>query len=146
MKRLILFICVCSFLSCKKNNKAEENITDYYWVLKTAVITPAKIINGKSTTDYKNALGEGSCLASNYTFNFLSTGIYQVSSNGSLCDMVANNNDQKWSKDGNVITLLNNYAAIKQLTVSGNVMLQTTSFTENNVNYNIIYTYSAIKK
>jgi hypothetical protein len=145
MKKLILIICVCAFISCKKEN-ASENITDYNWVLKTAVINPAITINGKTSTDYKNILGDGSCLASNYTLAFLTTGIYQIGSNGALCDMIPNSKDQKWTKEGDLITLSNSYGNASSLTVSGNTMLQTTSFTQNNVNYTVVYTYSAKSK
>lgn len=144
MKKVIFFLFICSMLACKKETTPSD-ITNYYWVLKTAVISPAKVINGKTTTDYKNAFGEGSCMT-NYTLNFLTTGVYQRSSNGSLCDMLANTNDQKWTREGDIITLNNNYANIKQLNISGKLMLETTTFTENNVNYTIVYTYSATKK
>jgi len=143
MKAFLVLALVFLSLGCKKENAA-DNITAYNWVLETAVINPAITIGSKTGTDYKNLQGEGSCLASNYTMIFLSTGIFQISSNGALCDMVANTKDQKWAKEKNKITLTgNNYLNYNPLIVDGNTMVQTNTFTQNNVNYTVVYTYKA---
>ncbi|RZK52546.1 MAG: hypothetical protein EOO91_19140, partial [Pedobacter sp.] len=66
MRAFLVLALFLVALGCKKQT-ASEDITAYKWVLKTAVISPAITVNGKTTTDYKNSLGEHSCLANNYT-------------------------------------------------------------------------------
>ena len=145
MKKLILFILLCSFFACKKD--PAQDITKYSWVLEKAVVSPAITVNGKATTDYKNAYGSESCLASNYTYTFLNTGIFQVSSTGALCDMVANNETQKWVKNGDEIRLSgSNSYGIQLFIVTDNFMKNTSTFTNNGVNYTVDYTYKAKSK
>lgn len=144
MKKLGLFLCLCTFFSCQKD--AANHITKYRWVLDQAVVTPAMTINGKATTDYKNKNGSGSCLASNYTYVFLASGIYQVSSNGALCDMAPNSDSQKWTKEGDKITLTHGSGASREATVDGNKMEQVTTFSEGGTTYTVKYTFKAKSK
>lgn len=144
MKKLILFLCICTFICCKKD--AANHITKYRWVLDKAVVTPAMTVGGKTTTDYKNINGAGSCLASNYTYEFLANGIYQVSSNGALCDMVGNSDSQKWTKEGAKITLTNGYGRNSEATVEGDRMEQTSTFSKEGITYTVNYTFKAKSK
>lgn len=145
MKKLLLYFCICFSFACKK--AADEDITKYKWVLEKAVINPAITVNGKATTDYKNAYGSESCLASNYTYTFLKTGIFQVSSTGALCDMLTNDETLKWEKNGEELRLSGSHIYGMQLfTVDKNSMRNTSTFTSNGVNYTVDYTYTAKSK
>jgi hypothetical protein len=144
MKRLVLLLCICAFISCKKD--AAKDITKYHWVLDKAVVTPAMTVGGKTTMDYKNINGPHSCLANDYTYIFLTTGIYQVSSNGALCDMAMNSSSQKWTKEGDKITLKNGYGSNIEATVEGNKMEQTSTFSKEGITYTVKYTYKAKSK
>ncbi|WP_379087262.1 hypothetical protein [Pedobacter sp. UC225_65] len=144
MKKLVLLFCICAFISCKKD--AAKDITKYRWVLDKAVVSPAMTVGNRTTTDYKSINGPHSCLANNYTYVFLTTGTYQVSSNGALCDMVANSSSQKWTKEGDKIILANGYGSNREATVEGNKMEQTSTFSKEGITYTVKYTYKAKSK
>jgi hypothetical protein len=136
MKKLLLIIFIAAgLLSCKKN--AEDNPTQYDWVLETATVTPALTFNNKTSTDYKAVLGEESCMK-NYTLTLYESGSYVFSSNGALCDMfVPDLNKQKWTREGDVITLTNNNY-IQTLKVVNNTLVESRTFTQNSVTYTVV--------
>lgn len=145
MKRLILFICICTLFSCKKKN-ASENITGYNWVLKAQVISPAITIDGKTSTDYLRLQNPEGC-TKNFTYTFYDTGIFDVSSNGALCDMVANSNSQKWKLEGDqiIIDYTNVISQSASLKIRGNTLTQTSNLKINEINYSLTSTYEAKK-
>lgn len=140
MKRVVLFCCFLTLFACKKENI--EDVTSVKWVLETAVVTPAMTVNGKTSTDYKNIYGAGSCLASNYTYVFLKSGIFEVSSNGALCDMVANTTNQKWTKQDDQLIL----NGTSRFTIKGNTIENIAAFTANGIDYTVVYTFKAKTK
>lgn len=139
----MFLLIVLSALSCKKDTA--ENITANNWVLETSTINPAYTVNQKTSTDYKNIYGSGSCYASNFTYSFLDSGIYTVSSNGALCDMVANTNDQKWTRIGDTITLTSGYGT-ESMKISENRITQTSSFDDKGVHYTVVSIFAPVKK
>ncbi len=143
MKKLILLICVATgLLSCKKD--AADDITKYDWVIESATVTPAVTINGKTSTDMISLSGSGSCYT-NLTLSFLENGIFIVGSNGALCDMVPNNNNQKWAKDGDVIKLTTDYGT-RQLTLKGNMIIETGTYSDNSGTHELVSIYKAKSK
>ena len=144
MKNVLFVLIMFLFFGCKKEQKV-DNVTAYNWVLTTAVVSPAMTINGKSETDYLAIAGEP-CYKYNYTISFFENGVYAISANGPLCDMVPNSNIQKWSKSGNVITLNNGYGASTQLIPAGNNLIQTFNTTNLGVNYKIVFVYKPKSK
>ena len=144
MKKLILFLAIVSAIACKKDS-ADEDVTKYNWVLNTATVSPAITINGKTSTDYKNILGEHSCYASNYTINFLENGLFTISSTGALCDMIPNSDQFKWTRDGNELTL--NYGNLSEtFTLNGNTMAQVKQINYQGTNHSLTLKFSASKK
>lgn len=142
MKKLILFVCICTLFSCKKEKV--EDITKYNWVLKTQVVTPAITINGKTSTNYLSLQNPEGC-SKNFTISFNESGIFSVGSNGALCDMVANSNAQKWKKAGDQITLDYGNGPGEPLTLKENTLIRISSITNNGETYSLTTTYLAIK-
>lgn len=133
---------------CKKD--ASEDITSYNWVLKTQVVAPAITVNGKTTTDYLSLQNPSGC-TKNFTFTFFKTGIFAVSSNGALCDMLANNDAQKWKLEGSEVIL--DYgnigpsgSAIVKLNIDKNRLTRTSILTADGKDYSLTTTYIAQKK
>lgn len=172
MKKLILFVCVCALFACRGENKSTTvadtplststtpeptattetsanaklpALTDYKWVLSSAIVTPKMTMNGKTSSDYMALEGEKSCIANEYTLIFLENGIYQKSSSSPSCTMLPNTDDQKWSIAGNKITLTNKYGASNPFIFNGNTITQDADVVNKGVNYKIAYTYKAVK-
>lgn len=144
MKKLLLLLLVSVSFACKKNGDAL--LTKNYWVLESATIKPAITIDGKTSTDYKKLSGSGSCLANDFTYDFMENGVYTVSSNGSLCDMVANSNAQKWTQKGDQITITNQLALSGTFTLSGQYLVQKGMMQKDGVNHEISYIFKAKSK
>lgn len=144
MKNFLFAALILLSFSCKKDN-ASENITAYHWVLKTQVASSAVTLNGKTSTDYLSLQNPEGC-SRNFAFTFYDTGIFAVSSNGSLCDMVANSDRQKWTREDDQITLDYGYGpSPAKLTIRGNTMTQTGNLTMNGSTHTIVSTYKAEK-
>jgi hypothetical protein len=144
MKKLLLLLLVSFSFACKK--KGDAILTKNYWILESATIKPAITIDGKTSTNYLMLSGSGSCIANNFTYSFMENGIYTVSSNGSLCDMVANSNSQKWIQNGDQITIMNQYALNATFTLSGQYLVQKGTMQKDGVNHEISYIYKAKSK
>ncbi|MFD0940087.1 hypothetical protein [Pedobacter boryungensis] len=142
MKRLILFVCICALFSCKKEKV--EDITKYNWVLKTQVVKPAITIDGKTSTNYLSLQNPDGC-SKNFTISFHDNGVFSVGSNGSLCDMVANSNAQKWKKEGDQITLDYGNGPGAPLTLKENTLVATSTFPNNGATYSLTSIYVAVK-
>lgn len=150
MKKLILFFCACMLLSCKKDSASinNEDITNVKWVLKTAVVDrPLPTSNGGVTTDYIAINGSQSCLGSNYTLTFLSDGTYQFSSTGALCDMIANQKNQIWTRE-NADTIILNKGSGREITITlaGNKLTYILANTPGVVYWAVLYTFKAKSK
>jgi hypothetical protein len=173
MKKLVLFVCICVLVACRGENKSSSitdttttaltdskpsvsetvtptnfkiaGLTDFKWVLSSAIVTPAMTMNGKTSTNYMDLEGKGSCLGGGYALTFLETGIYQSSSNGASCKMPPNNDDQKWSLEGDTIILKNKYGSSNPYIFKGNTIVQNVSIVNNGVTYKIDYTYKSVK-
>lgn len=143
MKRFLIVALILLSLSCKKDN-ASEDITAYNWMLKTQVVSPAIKINGKTSTDYLSLQNPEGC-TKNFTYGFMESGVFTVSSNGALCDMVANSDQQKWEKNGDQLKLDFGSGMIRTLTVQKNSMIQTANITVDGANYTLTSTYTAQK-
>lgn len=139
MKKLLLLVCICASFACKKDI---ENLADERFVLRKATISPAMMVNGKAETDAMTLNG-GACLGHNYTLTFKGDGTYTISSNGPLCDMLANTSEQKWTKDGNKVTLTHPYIPAIVATIDGNNLIYTTNSTNGGINYSIVYKFEA---
>ncbi|MFA6275488.1 MAG: hypothetical protein WC622_01995 [Pedobacter sp.] len=142
MKKLILFVCMCALFSCKKENV--DDITKFNWVLKTQIVTPAITIDGKTSTNYLSLQNPDGC-SKNFTISFHDNGVFTVGSNGALCDMVANSNAQKWTKEGDQITLDYGNGPSAPLTLKDNTLITTSTFPNNGAIYSLTTTYVAIK-
>ena len=88
-------------------------------------------------------LNGGACLNYNYTLAFKSDGTYTLSSNGPLCDMLANTAAQKWTKEGDKVTLTHPYIPTIVATIDGDNLVYTTSSTNGSVSYSIVYKFEA---
>lgn len=145
MRNIFLFIIAGLFFSCKKDNTT-ANITDYNWVLKAQMISPAITINGKTSTNYLSLQNPDGC-SKNFTYVFYESGLFEFSSNGSLCDMIANSKSQKWKREGDQITLDygNVGSTVLILKVTGNSLVRTSEFTSNGEKYTLVSTYLASK-
>lgn len=146
MKKLILTICVCAlFFACKKDQV--DDITAYNWVLTKATINPAKMYNGKMETDLMK-MDPSTCLNNNYTINFGADGVYSFSSSGPLCDMFAGDKSQKWSKEGDNVTLTNAFNNTTVAKLTSNMLTYTITFNDGNAgtNYTSTYIYTAKSK
>ncbi|RYG19981.1 MAG: hypothetical protein EOO07_05770 [Chitinophagaceae bacterium] len=139
MKKLLLLFGICISLACKKDI---ENLTNERFVLREATISPAMVINGKAETNAMTMYG-GACLNYNYTLTFKGDGTYTISSNGPLCDMLANTSAQKWSKEGNKVTLTHPYVPTIVATIDGDNLVYTTSSKNGGVSYSTIYKFEA---
>lgn len=145
--KIFLFAALILFsFSCKKDN-ASENITDYNWVLTAQVVSPAITINGKTSTDYLSLQNQEGC-TKNFGYAFNDKGIFTVSSNGALCDMVANSDQQKWRREGDELILEYNnvISPSSPFKISENSLSQTATITVDGANYTLTSTYSAQKK
>lgn len=145
MKKLILFICICTLFACNKDD-ASANITAYNWVLKAQVVSPVITIDGKTSADYLSLQNPEGC-SKNFTYTFYDTGIFSVSSNGALCDMVPNSNSQKWSLTGDELILESNnvISSSSPLKLNKNTLTQIATITVSGVNYTLTSTYKAQK-
>lgn len=145
MRNILFAALILLSFSCKKEN-ASENITGYHWVLKAQVASPAVTLNGKTSTDYLSLQNPEGC-TKNFAFTFFANGVFGVSSNGALCDMVANSDRQKWTREGDQITLdYGGGASPATLTIKGNIMVRTDNITMNGTTHTIVSTYKAEKK
>lgn len=145
MRAFLVLALILISLGCKKDH-ATANITEYNWVLKAQVISPAITINGKTSTNYLSLQNPDGC-SKNFTYVFYESGLFEFSSNGSLCDMIANTKSQKWKRDGDQITLDygNTGGTVVILKVKGNSLIQTSEFTTNGEKYTLVSTYLASK-
>ena len=99
------------------------------------------MVNGKAES---NAMAlYGACLSYNYTLTFKGDGTYTISSNGPLCDMMANTSAQKWSRDGNKVTLSHPLIPTIIATLDGDNLVYTTSSTNGGVTYSTVYKFEA---
>jgi hypothetical protein len=137
MKRLLLLFCICTAFACKKDI---ENLADQSFVLKKATISPAMTVNGKAETNAMTLNG-GACLNYNYTLTFKDDGTYAISSNGPLCDMLANTSAQKWTREGDKVTLTHPYIPTIVATIDGDNLVYTTNSQSGGVNYSIVYRF-----
>eukprot|EP00388_Colpodella_angusta_P010612 GDKJ01027556.1.p1 GENE.GDKJ01027556.1~~GDKJ01027556.1.p1 ORF type:complete len:148 (+),score=7.02 GDKJ01027556.1:206-649(+) len=142
MKKLVLLLIVLSFLACKKDKV--EDLTKYNWILKSAIVTPGKLYDGKLETDYIKT-DPSTCLHNSFAINFEKNGTYSYSSNGPLCDLPANDGTLKWEKNGNNVSLINTRS--NNITINANLestkLTYTTTFNDSNVgtNYTIVWTF-----
>lgn len=144
MKNFLFVALILLSFSCKKDD-ASENITAYHWVLKAQVASPAITIDGKTSTDYLSLQNPDGC-SRNFAFTFYETGVFGVSSNGALCDMVANSDRQKWTREGDQITLdYGGGPSQAKLTIKGNTLIGTSNITMNGSTHTIVSTYRAEK-
>lgn len=134
MKNWLLIVVVCGFMSCKKEI---NDITTVKWDLQTATVNPAYSVNGKKTTDYKSI---GNCL-SGYMLSFYGDGTYEFSSSNPLCEMKSQEKRFKWTRSGDKITLDSPSPTVA--TIKKNKLTYESSFTSNNVNYKLVFTYKA---
>lgn len=139
MKKLIVFVAICLIMACKKDSPADD-VTAYSWVLRAQVISPAITINGKTSTDYLSFQNPEGC-TKNHTLSFYSNGVFARGSNGALCDMVANSDQQKWTKEGNQLILNDKTVLI----LNDNTLTGTSTLNYNGANYTITSTYTATK-
>lgn len=141
MKKLLLLICVCTALSCKKDSN--DVLDNKSFTLQSATVSPGILINGKLETNYMAMAGSSACLNYDYTLTFKNDGTYTLSSRGPLCDMVANTNSQKWTKKGDQVTLT--HAALNTIvaTLKGNKLSYTLSSPIGIVNYTVVYEFIA---
>lgn len=145
MRAFLVLALICLTIGCKKDN-ATENITEYNWVLKAQVISPAITINGKTSTNYLSLQNPEWC-SKNFTYVFYESGLFEFSSNGSLCDMIPNSKSQKWTRDGDQITLDygNAGGTVVILKVKGNSLIHTSEITSNGEKHALVSTYLALK-
>ena len=144
MKNFLFAAVILLSFSCKKE-KASENITAYHWVLKAQVASPAVTIDGKTSTDYLSLQNPEGC-SKNFGFTFYANGTFAKGSNGALCDMIANSDRQKWTREGDQITLdYGNGPSTLKLTIKGNTLIGTSSITMNGSTHTIVSTYRAEK-
>ncbi|KQR71777.1 hypothetical protein [Pedobacter sp. Leaf176] len=141
MKKLFLILVLFTAFGCKKKSINPEDITQYEWLLSTATISPAMVINGKPETNFKTMSGPSGCLNSNYTLSFSKDGSYAFSSNGPLCDMISFRN-AKYTRNGNEITLNDGGAQPSKYILSGNSITNKYTFEQNNVSYTVTYIYN----
>lgn len=145
MRAVLILALIFLTTGCKKNSTT-ANITEYNWVLKAQVISPAITVNGKTSTNYLSLQNPDGC-SKNFTYVFYENGIFEFSSNGSLCDMIANSKLQKWKRDGDQITLdYGNVGATEIiLKVKENALIHTSQFTSNGKDYTLASTYLPLK-
>jgi len=141
MKRIIGLLLLFTVLSCKK--QSEDTLTSSDWLLESATVSPAMTIGSKTSTDYKNLFGPGSCLASNYTLSFNNNGTYTSGSNGALCDLLVSTEASKWSIDGNTINLSGSGGFKQTATLANKSLTYTSVSTNNDVTYTIVYIFKA---
>lgn len=139
MKRLFFVICCLSLLACKKEI---TNLNGQAFLLKKATISPAMIINGKAETNAMTMYG-GACLNYNYTITFKDDGTYTISSNGPLCDMLANTSAQKWSREGNQITLTHPVIQTIVATIDGQKLTYSIKSNQGGITYTTEYRFEA---
>lgn len=145
MKKVLLIAAICLAFACKKKTILNaDDITAYKWPLASATITPAKVVDGKSETNFMLMSGSSSCLNNNYTLSFSKDESYAFSSNGPLCDMISFKN-AKWTKNGNEIKLDDGFGHTSIYNLSGSTITNNHVYTENNITYTINYTYTAKK-
>jgi hypothetical protein len=145
MRAFLVLALIFLTIGCKKENTT-ENITDYNWVLKAQVISPAITINGKTSTNYLSLQNPEWC-SKNFTYVFYESGLFEFSSNGSLCDMIPNSKSQKWKREDDKITLDygNAGSTIVILKVEGNSLIHTSEITSDGKKYTLVSTYLASK-
>ena len=143
MKSFLILAVIFLSLGCKKEHTT-QNITDYNWVLKAQVISPAITINGKTSTNYLSLQNPEGC-SKNFTYVFYDNGAFEYGSNGSLCDMVANSKLQKWKREGDQLTLDYGNGTSFSLNVTANALIRTSEITSNGEKYTLISTYSSVK-
>jgi hypothetical protein len=135
--KLILFIsfAVMAF-GCKKDKT--EDLTAYRWVLSAQTVNPEMTIGNKTSKNYLSMQNPEGC-TKNFTYRFSTNGTYSASSNGALCDMLANSDKQVWSKEGNVLTLaLNGFvSSSKTLTITNNTLIEDAMFEQGGKTYQI---------
>ncbi|KQM74898.1 hypothetical protein ASE74_02640 [Pedobacter sp. Leaf216] len=142
MKKLMFILLVLFSLSCKKSQK-EDPITKLKWVLETAIVSPALNIRGELVSDYKKLEGNDGCLSNNFTLTFLPNGTYRQSSTGSLCDMVENDENQKWRRSGEQIILGHSPNTENICTINGNKLTYTLVNSPGIFYSKVVYTFKA---
>ncbi|TCC93522.1 hypothetical protein EZ428_01760 [Pedobacter frigiditerrae] len=145
MRAFLVLALIFLTIGCKKDNTT-ANITDYNWVLKAQVISPAITINGKTSTNYLSLQNPEWC-SKNFTYVFYESGLFEFSSNGSLCDMIPNTKSQKWKREGDQVTLDygNTGGTVVILKVKGNSLIHTSEITSNGEKHALVSTYLASK-
>jgi len=138
MKKLILILTVCLAFGCKKD--LDKTLTKKDWRIESVTVSPAMTVGKKTSTDYIELMGPGSC-ESNSMISFSKDGTYTSGSNGSLCDLLADNSIKTWKRDGDQIFL--SVMPESPMTLKGDRLIQTTS---NPAVAGIIYTFVSVYK
>ncbi|HTM99904.1 MAG TPA: hypothetical protein VL088_14210 [Pedobacter sp.] len=141
MKKILLLICICTVLACKKGGK--DDLINQSFVLRAATVSPAMMINNKAETNYMTMSGASACLNHDYTITFKKDGTYAISSKGPLCDMVANMGTQKWTKEGDKVTLTHPYGAAIVASLKDGKLIYSSSLPSGGVTYEIVYQFEA---
>jgi hypothetical protein len=146
MKKLLLILTVCLAFGCKKkDSEANVEITNYNWILQSAVVSPALQIDGKAETNFMTMAGPSGCLNSNYTLNFANNGAFAITSTGPLCDMISFQN-AKWTKTGSEIKMDDGFGHISIYTLDGQKITNKYVFDQNNTTYTVTYVFTAKSK
>ena len=137
MKKLLFIFALLFAFACKKNNAANNDLTDYDWSLSTATVTPAIVINGKAETNYR--IVQSGCIGAEVTLTFLNNGTYRVFAGGPACDYW-NSAEQTYSRTGNEISLKNG-STTSILNLVNNELRNITTLQINNITYTVDYVY-----
>lgn len=146
MKNKLAFlgaVSILAFFGCKKD--LSEDITQYHWVLKSQTVTPAITLNGKTSTDYLSLQNPQGCTRNN-TLSFSENGVFYVSSNGALCDMLANNDSQKWIKTDQKLLLKYGDGYEVEHVVEKDKMINTSTMVIGDKSYSLVTIRKAEKK
>lgn len=104
MKKLLFVLAVISVVACKKD--AEKILVENQWEISAITVNPALTVGNKTTTNYLEYVGPGSCDANN-RLTFSDNGKFIQVFGGALCDREAidpaKENSVTWKKDGHQI-------------------------------------------
>jgi hypothetical protein len=139
MKKILLVICICASLACKKEIK---DLSGEVFVLKAATVSPAMTINGKTGTDYL-AISGNPCLIYNYSIVFEKDGTFKTSSGGPLCDRMPESGTQKWEKVGSQVTLTYPNARQIMAKLADRQLTYTIKHVDAGVTYEVVYQFVA---
>lgn len=143
MKKVWLLLLICTSLACKKSGS--DDITQYNWVISSAVVTPAMTIDGKTSTNFLEIANSSTCFTG-LTYVFQTNGVFVTGSNGPLCDRAPDGPNQKWTREGNIVKLNYGGTDTRQGALTGNKLIIVDKYTQNNVEYTVAFTFIAKDK